>query len=1192
MKERSYCSLVLAVGLTLFAVPLVAVGQVATTGLPPFGSFDSDSISSISLANLNVHFEISLRSLPGRGIPLNARLVTDSDTLGLPGYLYGAGSPIGWPGTGLAYVGAPAAANFVAAGFASGYVGFQSATTSCSMTGETNYGDYTIYSNFYYLDTHGTPHFFPSGPAGLQVAGVVSSTQQPCPYYNSANPPGQNVAAAYAMDGSPYVLYLSNGTSNAPAAYVIDESNGVKNDSVDPNGNQNTYSANTLTDSSGNVAMTTSFTADSTTFSWVGPDGDTKNIVVTFAPFNITGTIGCTGIKDPGAATVSRASMIKLPDGTSYSFTYDPVLGRPAVITLPTGGQITYTYTGANNGVSCVDGGTSGFTKQTPAGTWQYSRAYSSSTGLWMTTVTDPQNNQTVITFGNGSGYLILGGHAAQYEVQRVQNQFNATTGQQVPLKTTVTCYNGNFTNCATAVFPTAAANGAVQTVSQKDVYTYLVGVSAPSLSEIHYQFANLVTEDKEYDFGATLPPGTNFIRDRKITYQAYSCPLSDTTTNSSGSIVAETTYTCDIYGHATGVSQLVSGSTFITTKHTYYNTGLLATTTDPRANVTSYSYADCNNSFPTSVKNAADFTTSMTWYCDGEVLNSVTDPNGITTSYSYDDFLDRLTLVDSAPGTLNWATNLSAESQTAYHSTVTETTVAQDQTAPADGVLKSSTSYDALNRAIKTVARDGSVIETAYDPLSRVCAVSNPTFTDPGALSCTVGQNKTTATTDGYTYFSYDALGRKTWQTQPDLSKREWVYTGNLVDFYDETNGHWQWTYDALGRLTKTLENGPVTKTLTLETDYTYDPLDNLLSVNQKGASGDTPRYRTFTYDSLSRLTNACNPETIAKGGVCTPTAGPWSAAYTYDANGNVIKRTDARGIATNYTYDALNRVTAKSYTNDPANTPALSYGYDTEYSWQIPQNEDHPVGHLNSILATLGTTNLTTWTSGDYDQRGSLLGYVNCLGANAQGCPGAGVGANYAYNLNEDLTGISATAYNINYNGELDLSYGFDPSGRLSSIATGVRLGPPITTLTSTAFSGLMYYPGGAMDTANLAIDPTTNVAGIALVRTYDNRGRITSETDTSSLGQSAYNYTVSYDGSGSVKSFNDSVAGAWTVSMDVLHRLSGLSGNLKGVPVSMQETYDSFGDRNVEYYTYNGTQTQPSPYLNFYKQSGLRL
>ena len=134
-------------------------------------------------------------------------------------------------------------------------------------------------------------------------------------------------------------------------------------------------------------------------------------------------------------------------------------------------------------------------------------------------------------------------------------------------------------------------------------------------------------------------------------------------------------------------------------------------------------------------------------------------------------------------------------------------------------------------------------------------------------------------------------------------------------MDFYDEDGSHWQRTSDAFGRLTKVLENDPAgSGALTLETDYTYDPLDNLTSVNQKGASGDTARYRTFLYDSLSRLTNACNPEGIATGSSCTHTLRTLERNYSYDANGNVSKRTDARGIVTNYSYDALNRITERA--------------------------------------------------------------------------------------------------------------------------------------------------------------------------------------------------------------------------------------------------------------------------------------
>ena len=115
------------------------------------------------------------------------------------------------------------------------------------------------------------------------------------------------------------------------------------------------------------------------------------------------------------------------------------------------------------------------------------------------------------------------------------------------------------------------------------------------------------------------------------------------------------------------------------------------------------------------------------------------------------------------------------------------------------------------------------------------------------------------------------------------------------------------------------------------LETDYTYDPLNDLVTVTKKGVSADAPRVRTFSYNGMSRLTYAWNPESIASG-VCSA-SGPWSAIYSYDANGNVITRTDARGIITHYAYDGMNRLTAKSYSNDPANTPALSFGYDQEY-------------------------------------------------------------------------------------------------------------------------------------------------------------------------------------------------------------------------------------------------------------------
>ena len=92
----------------------------------------------------------------------------------------------------------------------------------------------------------------------------------------------------------------------------------------------------------------------------------------------------------------------------------------------------------------------------------------------------------------------------------------------------------------------------------------------------------------------------------------------------------------------------------------------------------------------------------------------------------------------------------------------------------------------------------------------------------------------------------------------------------------------------------------------------YTYDALGNLLRVDQKGtAPSDSTQWRTrtFTYDSLSRLLTANNPES----GMIT---------YSYDADGNLLQKTspapNQTGLATqagSYCYDELHRVTGKGY-------------------------------------------------------------------------------------------------------------------------------------------------------------------------------------------------------------------------------------------------------------------------------------
>jgi YD repeat-containing protein len=98
-------------------------------------------------------------------------------------------------------------------------------------------------------------------------------------------------------------------------------------------------------------------------------------------------------------------------------------------------------------------------------------------------------------------------------------------------------------------------------------------------------------------------------------------------------------------------------------------------------------------------------------------------------------------------------------------------------------------------------------------------------------------------------------------------------------------------------------------------ETDYQYDLLDNLLNVTQKGGSSQPNwRLRSFQYNSLSRLLSANNPES-------------GTVLYSYDANGNLLTKTDARGVETAMQYDGLDRLLVKTYSDG---TPPATFFYD----------------------------------------------------------------------------------------------------------------------------------------------------------------------------------------------------------------------------------------------------------------------
>jgi RHS repeat-associated protein len=212
----------------------------------------------------------------------------------------------------------------------------------------------------------------------------------------------------------------------------------------------------------------------------------------------------------------------------------------------------------------------------------------------------------------------------------------------------------------------------------------------------------------------------------------------------------------------------------------------------------------------------------------------------------------------------------------------------------------------------------------------------------------------------------------------------------------------------DAFGRLRWVKENAalPGAGAVYYSTLYTYDPLDNLTSVNQSGQS------RTFSYDSLKRLTSANNPES---GG----------AIYTYDNNGNLQTKTDARGNVTTYSIDPLNRVYSKTYTlaNGTQPTNPVNYVYDINATGAA-------IGHLTSVSNETGSSPNFTSSKTTYDSF-DALGHP---GSTTQTTLGTAYTFYYTYNLAGSITAETLPSNRV-------LTTTFDNLNRPLSVSAGSK-------------------------------------------------------------------------------------------------------------------------------------------------------
>jgi hypothetical protein len=269
-------------------------------------------------------------------------------------------------------------------------------------------------------------------------------------------------------------------------------------------------------------------------------------------------------------------------------------------------------------------------------------------------------------------------------------------------------------------------------------------------------------------------------------------------------------------------MTSLVSGTTVLAKKFTYYDTGNVNVATDVNGAQTTLNYGSgsCGNSFPTSVTEPLSLSKSMVWNCTGGVLTSMTDENSHTASISYTDAY--FWRPNSATDQLSNIWNFTYTGQTS-----TEMSMLFNSSSSTTDVLFTADDLGRIHLAQLKEAPGSSTydsVEEDYDSDGRLDRSTLP-------YGGTAGQTSSTAPGTGTTH---DALGRKSQVT------------------------------DSGGR----------------NTTFTYSQNDTFISAGP-APTGENAKRRQFEHDALHRLTSVCEVTSATGSGTCAQTSsvtGYWT--------------------------------------------------------------------------------------------------------------------------------------------------------------------------------------------------------------------------------------------------------------------------------------------------------------------------
>ena len=293
------------------------------------------------------------------------------------------------------------------------------------------------------------------------------------------------------------------------------------------------------------------------------------------------------------------------------------------------------------------------------------------------------------------------------------------------------------------------------------------------------------------------------------------------------------------------------------------------------------------------------------------------------------------------------------------------------------------------------------------------------------------------------------------------------------------------------------------------------------------------------------------------------------------------MLAKTDARGVTVAYTYDALNRMTNKTYSGGggtiASSTPPVLMNYD-ETSVPVGSGSN---GYIGPHPITNGVGRLTSQYSGyissgvaaavkafSYDVMGRVTSTWECWGASECSNTYGTRGITAAYDQVGNRTQLNDSASRTYY-------YSYDGAGHLQTAYNTFGAASP--AITTQMVNSALYFANGAPQT----MTTTNSTATITATWGMDNRLRVNSYQNLSSENSyTNYGYSLNYTKSGNVQSSSETaynpasspVSWSWAYNYDTLNRLANgkSSGNMTW---GCSETYDQWGNRTAQA-PYGGT------------------